>query len=180
MTSGCCDDKCKVSTHSRPKAAAKTRGGLTALANMFQLTAARRRLLICAVWGLRNLPFQLTAARRRLQILAVLKSNIQTVSTHSRPKAAALKESEIVNFLIDVSTHSRPKAAATDDEFHPLTDVVSTHSRPKAAAVAADADEGFPWVSTHSRPKAAAYLQNASRVSTQVSTHSRPKAAAFD
>ena len=55
-----------VSTHSRPKAAAN--GGLMSFGdNLFQLTAARRRLLV--------------QDERRQQIY--------NVSTHSRPKAAA-------------------------------------------------------------------------------------------
>ena len=55
------------------------------------------------------------------------------VSTHSRPKAAAINEDDIQQ-LEAVSTHSRPKAAAAVniDDFDRVN--VSTHSRPKAAA----------------------------------------------
>ena len=57
----------------------------------------------------------------------------RTVSTHSRPKAAAggVLFAEIVTL---VSTHSRPKAAAGVPDGYVFGDVVSTHSRPKAAA----------------------------------------------
>ena len=56
-----------VSTHSRPKAAA--RGMLTTFVIYFE--------------------FQHTAARRRLLKTEILKAFICDVSTHSRPKAAA-------------------------------------------------------------------------------------------
>ena len=100
----------RVSTHSRPKAAAYN----TADGKLY-------------TW------FQHTAARRRLhQSHRFLYTN-HDVSTHSRPKAAAI-------FLIclkaasSVSTHSRPKAAALAKGITRSELVVSTHSRPKAAA----------------------------------------------
>ena len=122
---------------------------------MFQLTAARRRLPVEVSIFTTVFTFQLTAARRRLP-LALAKVIEQegfnsqppeggcarenlgrvgnaAVSTHSRPKAAALTEGK-AHVYGHVSTHSRPKAAAgelkiTLDDFN-----VSTHSRPKAAA----------------------------------------------
>ena len=60
------DDKSKVSTHSRPKAAGLNQNGVTLSAIMFQLTAARRRL----------------------DSTLFLANRTPTVSTHSRPKAA--------------------------------------------------------------------------------------------
>ncbi len=106
---GLCCDMC-VSTHSRPKAAARF--------------AIRQ---IC------ENQFQHTAARRRLLELTGYDYDFSPVSTHSRPKAAA--QSEAGDFDAGaVSTHSRPKAAATalDNRIANLS--VSTHSRPKAAA----------------------------------------------
>ena len=55
------------------------------------------------------------------------------VSTHSRPKAAAVFIGCFV-FSCNVSTHSRPKAAANPVYSVRLLLQVSTHSRPKAAA----------------------------------------------
>ena len=56
------------------------------------------------------------------------------VSTHSRPKAAALPAQQFL-VLVPVSTHSRPKAAAQmRSAWTRKTLLVSTHSRPKAAA----------------------------------------------
>ena len=78
----------KVSTHSRPKAAAS-------------LLASNPY----PIW------FQHTAARRRLLRVGSLIISQGVVSTHSRPKAAAIGlEGEVIN--LRVSTHSRPKAAA--------------------------------------------------------------------
>ena len=57
---------CLVSTHSRPKAAGLNAWAVTGLL-MFQLTAARRRLVVRAVARLAVVKFQLTAARRRLE-----------------------------------------------------------------------------------------------------------------
>ena len=100
-----------------------------------------------------------------------------------------------------VSTHSRPKAAAMTSRHCGQAGSVSTHSRPKAAANAVTAHIGDVSVSTHSRPKAAAFFIGETHEADQsfnsqppeggcvqrtvkhsrcriVSTHSRPKAAA--
>ena len=78
-----------VSTHSRPKAAARGMES-TDFSGLFQLTAARRRLrwrvCFCRTCAL----FQLTAARRRLPVLRGCRHAAGSVSTHSRPKAAAM------------------------------------------------------------------------------------------
>ena len=99
-----------VSTHSRPKAAGKaTAPGWPA--EMFQLTAARRRLEGKVMLTINKHPvsthsrpkaagdineedweelkqFQLTAARRRLVRAPFAARRGGSVSTHSRPKAA--------------------------------------------------------------------------------------------
>ena len=56
----------------------------------------------------------------------------ETVSTHSRPKAAG-QDKRYLEFIHDVSTHSRPKAAGNYRWLVYLFKLVSTHSRPKAA-----------------------------------------------
>ena len=123
----------RVSTHSRPKAAAgfyglvccngisfntqPPEGGCLCHEKKnkkilaFQHTAARRRLLMRSTVYADKQKFQHTAARRRL--LARDKSGklAEDVSTHSRPKAAA-RYLEILRPNSGVSTHSRPKAAA--------------------------------------------------------------------
>ena len=80
-----------------------------------------------------------------------------------------------------VSTHSRPKAAAIITTLRDDILRVSTHSRPKAAAFAGSANAvALVIVSTHSRPKAAANFYFIPFCHINVSTHSRPKAAAAD
>ena len=102
---------CPVSTHSRPKAAARSpgaarpagsgfntqppEGGCAALnagsinTAGFQHTAARRRLRAVFQSLLPVSLFQHTAARRRLRVRAWAEGLSYSVSTHSRPKAAA-------------------------------------------------------------------------------------------
>ena len=99
-----------VSTHSRPKAAGALRPTLNLPVNMFQHTAARRRL----------------------GLLAFDATQIKYVSTHSRPKAAGVFNMLFFPILW-VSTHSRPKAAGGYRLLTGLGQKVSTHSRPKAA-----------------------------------------------
>ena len=107
--------------------------------NMFQHTAARRRLPEPERSLRTHSRFQHTAARRRLRqrqneaILAV------SVSTHSRAKAAA-NTSGNNQYTKEVSTHSRAKAAAKLDGKTYQSAPVSTHSRAKAAAPAVNPD----------------------------------------
>ena len=165
--------------------------------------------------------FQHTAARRRLQEelrharmghgfntqppeggcpapgrLAPLRCR---VSTHSRPKAAAVIVSNTTTTW-KVSTHSRPKAAATEKRGDAADQLVSTHSRPKAAAACAGTDaikSAFQHTAARRRlrDKRISYdcrllfQHTAARRRLRacgpkgqkhdhVSTHSRPKAAA--
>ena len=99
----------------------------------FQHTAARRRLPITFTVGAEGLMFQHTAARRRLQQISLKLTPDVAVSTHSRPKAAAVGRKHNLAMCI-VSTHSRPKAAASTSYRFATSMNVSTHSRPKAAA----------------------------------------------
>ena len=79
---------------------------------MFQHTAARRRLPKYRKSHVAPpFKFQHTAARRRLPLTPKRNVVRSIVSTHSRPKAAALRN--MADRLKNgVSTHSRPKAAA--------------------------------------------------------------------
>ena len=58
--------------------------------NLFQHTAARRRLREFGLVYAQGFQFQHTAARRRLLKIGKLSCVANNVSTHSRPKAAAL------------------------------------------------------------------------------------------
>ena len=62
----------------------------------FQHTAARRRLQTLITILLLNLMFQHTAARRRLLNAVLVKPIAVLVSTHSRPKAAAIKSLSLI------------------------------------------------------------------------------------
>ena len=77
-----------VSTHSRPKAAGQVLLPQALEVPVFQLTAARRRLECFFGKSVHFRKFQLTAARRRLDAYDIVKGALESVSTHSRPKAA--------------------------------------------------------------------------------------------
>ena len=170
------DSLIRVSTHSRPKAAAHTR--LWPMQPMmFQHTAARRRLLLTQ-WiipiftmfqhtaarrrlhhNYNQIPleivFQHTAARRRLRGFTLWRTIAQKVSTHSRPKAAAFSYKQRTVCFAGFNT--QPPEGGCSEMFGWL----------------------FCWdVSTHSRPKAAATIYIPLKMVIAVSTHSRPKAAA--
>ena len=101
---------------------------------LFQHTAARRRLE-SNVYQIRpNHQFQHTAARRRLVFPKGIYYLKHGVSTHSRPKAAGLVSYNTI-IAARVSTHSRPKAAGAMPNTVVKLDGVSTHSRPKAAGI---------------------------------------------
>ena len=100
-----------VSTHSRPKAAARH------LPSNSPTTPS----------------FNTQPPEGGCQVSSHNRSQYILVSTHSRPKAAAPRPGGCERQRL-VSTHSRPKAAAVlFIDCQPL-DGVSTHSRPKAAA----------------------------------------------
>ena len=164
---------------------------------MFQLTAARRRLVKPCPMLFLHFQFQLTAARRRLDVWRYVIRGRLKVSTHSRPKAAGLEEARKLAFET-VSTHSRPKAAGLlkpmpwlslgfqltaarrrlDGTLEAIAwKLVSTHSRPKAAGLGWQPAWFAEIVSTHSRPKAAGQMTRQDYDKLGVSTHSRPKAA---
>ena len=63
------------------------------------------------IHSLDYLKFQHTTARRRLLASTAGRISETSVSTHNRPKAAAVTEQRLQDALI-VSTHNRPKAAA--------------------------------------------------------------------
>ena len=145
-----------VSTHSRPKAAGAAEAFYAHdLALLFQLTAARRRLVDAKKF----------------------KAHELTVSTHSRPKAAGPNTPASLIFL-SVSTHSRPKAAGHKTGILLFADIVSTHSRPKAAGPfdLHLCDMPNPFQLTAARRRLVGY-RAAHHGTLPVSTHSRPKAA---
>ena len=122
------------------------------------------------------------------------------VSTHSRPKAAALFGAKMENIEL-VSTHSHPKVAASCHRMNPLSYVfqhTATRRWLRVPGAFSNCSELFQhtatrrWlprkscvilntssVSTHSHPKVAAFIILSIYNRIIVSTHSHPKVAAF-
>ena len=110
--------------------------------------------------------FQHTAARRRLLYNVAIEQVSDDVSTHSRPKAAAIVQEKNTTFS-QVSTHSRPKAAAPDGYCLPKTRRGFNTQPPEGGCVQVVhyRTDNFE-VSTHSRPKAAAFHWLAHRLTS--------------
>ena len=80
------------------------------------------------------------------------------VSTHSRPKAAAM-EIPLTARVDDVSTHSRPKAAAKEQIKQKIAEMFQHTAARRRLLNAVPSLVKKCGVSTHSRPKAAAVLK---------------------
>ena len=102
-----------VSTHSRPKAAAPRGLRPNFLRYGFNTQPPEGGCIFVHIRLRGIIQFQHTAARRRLQRRKRQLELIRTVSTHSRPKAAA-QTWKFASPVVMVSTHSRPKAAARE------------------------------------------------------------------
>ena len=100
------------------------------------------------------------------------------VSTHSRPKAAALFGAKMENIEL-VSTHSHPKVAAIYYLVDYCHDRVSTHSHPKVAAIyKAHFYLSSECFNTQPPEGGCAPVARERTATTAVSTHSHPKVAA--
>ena len=100
--------------------------------DLFQHTAARRRLNPLIKHLMPKKTFQHTAARRRLRV-AIKQEIIVGMFQHTAARRRLNPNWTGTQFDDCVSTHSRPKAAEQIKLLPQLTQVVSTHSRPKAA-----------------------------------------------
>ena len=85
-----------VSTHSRPKAAGQRPSDNRVCATRFNTQPPEGGWLFGTFDIARQKKFQHTAARRRLAELRLKLHRRQSVSTHSRPKAAGLAHSEFI------------------------------------------------------------------------------------
>ena len=123
--------------------------------------------------------FQHTAARRRLPYPPSGGTPLRGVSTHSRPKAAALRQADGTWQEAPFQhTAARRRLLALLHLRHAARLFQHTAARRRLLIRRAQPKRP-PLVSTHSRPKAAASLVAAViSVIGKVSTHSRPKAAA--
>ena len=185
----------RVSTHSRPKAAALTNGRLLN-GRWFQHTAARRRLIISKFIPINRRSFNTQPPEGGCTASPSIKCEV-IVSTHSRPKAAGLKNSKYRQYH-GVSTHSRPKAAAlaaTDSLV--LQSFQHTAARRRLVSVTACISPCAMFQHTAARrrlnrqrvdtqsdacfntqpPEGGWQWRRCSHYRGRVSTHSRPKAA---
>ena len=164
-----------VSTHSRPKAAGSMLIRST-IGMSFQHTAARRRLG-CHSRHVRALQRGFNTQPPEGGWRGSGKPAPQdSVSTHSRPKAAGLISIADADRFI-VSTHSRPKAAGIDIFTPPSSAKVSTHSRPKAAGFY-KVQNLYACSGFNTQPPEGGWgLVRLHHFQIGVSTHSRPKAA---
>ena len=122
----------------------------------FQHTAARRRLLAARKLVVGMVQFQHTAARRRLLLGYRNVRPRYSVSTHSRPKAAAFFKP--VQPCRGRSFNTQPPEGGCGRLKLPLAFVlVSTHSRPKAAAASRQtpANTGFEACDSPTLPQKA-------------------------
>ncbi len=145
----------RVSTHSRPKAAAFFKFGIVCMTQ-----------------------FQHTAARRRLRRAAYDQISCVMVSTHSRPKAAA-QTWKFASPVVMVSTHSRPKAAAISDGSKPCYLPRFNTQPPEGGCEFMGRKLSMEqWFQhTAARRRLPSQVDNLNKW-INVSTHSRPKAAA--
>ena len=147
--------KIMVSTHSRPKAAGHNLLGAGCAVQMFQLTAARRRLD----------PFS----------PAVFQSH--RVSTHSRPKAAGPYSS--CHTFAPACFNSQPPEGGWFFPFGILERLAGFNSQPPEGGWVCGGSNQLKLCCFNSQPPEGGWLYNACCLPAAftVSTHSRPKAA---
>ena len=128
---------------------------------------------------LANCLFQHTAARRRLLAFQSAQTLVYSVSTHSRPKAAATPPKYFLSDRAHGFNTQPPEGGCLCAQPAQITAACFNTQPPEGGCPCTTlSPQLLLHVSTHSRPKAAALLLFAHRNKTQVSTHSRPKAAA--
>ena len=150
-------DGSTVSTHSRPKAAASKIAFISRSRICFNTQPPEGGCPRLKRGIFKGIKFQHTAARRRLHDFFYCISCSKPVSTHSRPKAAAVINYDDV-WLGGKFQHTAARRRLPNMmQLFLLGQPVSTHSRPKAAASAFSLSNKAIRVSTHSRPKAAAH-----------------------
>ena len=166
----------KVSTHSRPKAAATRRIWYRWISIWFQHTAARRRLRACICSLCLDCQFQHTAARRRL--LPFKHQCAAGACFNTQPPEGGCLRGPLLLIRLKVSTHSRPKAAATctclSDYFEKFQHTAARR-RLRARLFQPGNQSGFQHTAARRRLRGPALIQDGGN---SVSTHSRPKAAA--
>ena len=123
----------QVSTHSRPKAAARDKLCTLDITQSFNTQPLEGGCSVATTAQNKNGKFQHTAARRRLLSHIDWMRARYKVSTHSRSKAAASKGRGYGNSLTSFNTQPLEGGCLDLCEL-PERYTVSTHSRSKAAA----------------------------------------------
>ena len=146
----------KVSTHSRPKAAASDR--------------IRRLAIACS--------FQHTAARRRLRTIKFNVYHNHLVSTHSRPKAAAPNTMNIE--LAIYSFNTQPPEGGCQSKVRSIYQPSGFNTQPpEGGCVLIGAVTVMCELFQHTAARRRLRVREHRRaLELEVSTHSRPKAAA--
>ena len=125
-----------------------------------------------------RIAFQLTAARRRLGRVAIGFTARQSVSTHSRPKAAG--HAGVLGYQNKrVSTHSRPKAAGPPAQASRVTRKRFNSQPPEGGWMFARQAAALTASFNSQPPEGGWVLEDILQKELIVSTHSRPKAAGY-
>ena len=124
----------QVSTHSRPKAAALPLFFSPMLVGCFNTQPPEGGCSSFCTEVVKFALFQHTAARRRLPCNVCVRGRAFGVSTHSRPKAAALAFTAHKYLFKSFNTQPPEGGCLRAECICYLCVFVSTHSRPKAAA----------------------------------------------
>ena len=124
---------------------------------VFQHTAARRRLRFIYADCCRNARFQHTAARRRLHLLISYKHHLSSFNT--QPRGGGCIVYKLAQILLFVFQHTAARRRLQRRKTKKAQDIlVSTHSRAEAAADILKWASKWEYVSTHSRAEAAAFI----------------------
>ena len=100
------------------------------------------------------------------------------LSFNTQPPEGGWDEQGNILTMDGVSTHSRPKAAAVNIFIDGIACIVSTHSRPKAAELYGFNTQLLAGFNTQP-PEGGCTVYTQTSKPNRVSTHSRPKAAVW-
>ena len=121
--------------------------------------------------------FQLTAARRRLGLILLHACYFYSVSTHSRPKAAGTMRPTLCATCACFNSQPPEGGWIRIDKFMAFQILFQLTAARRRLGIINRSRQKSPCVSTHSRPKAAGRRCCSFPAPSVVSTHSRPKAA---
>ena len=148
----------KVSTHSRPKAAALARIQRQKPCRCFNTQPPEGGCPCLSTTHLRNLSFN-TQPPEGGCVLNSINSLISSCFNTQPPEGGCSEICDMLDLMGEFQHTAARRRLHTTFHHLPVYHDVSTHSRPKAAALTIPAGQWYVHVSTHSRPKAAACFQ---------------------